>query len=188
MSPVILSAITFLAMYAANVSTARLYRRRHGEIRPSLAWLIAGTGMFTFFTLLAFAVFTWAEPALFTIALMFASGGALMVGYYFHRRIMFRKRALYDVKAGRVASAVPYICAWQCQLGHDIERDGIIIQGVGARRWSIPGATSREALSEALWCLKDAGVKLPQDEALVQRFGITQAMIEGAAPRRINAH
>ncbi|MEL7232351.1 MAG: hypothetical protein AAGJ85_07565 [Pseudomonadota bacterium] len=182
MSPAILTAITLLSMYAAHASNAALYPRRHGEIRPSSAWLIAGVGTLIFFSLLAISFYSANEPALLAIALMFMTGGALMIGYYFHRRLMFRKRALYEVKAGRVADAVPYICAWQCQLGQDIEREGIIIQGVGARRWAIPGTTSRTAMSEALWCLKDAGVRLPEEDALKQRFGITPEMIEQAAP------
>ncbi|MEM1086769.1 MAG: hypothetical protein AAGH90_03500 [Pseudomonadota bacterium] len=184
MSIILLTAITLITIHLAYTINVRRYPRRHGEIRPSSAWLLTGIGTVTFFTLLGLMVFTTSELALFTIAMMFASGGALMIGYYFHRRLMFRKRALYDVKAGRVANAVPYVCAWQCQLGEDIEREGIIIQGVGARRWAIPGATSREALSEALWCLKDAGVRLPDAGALEQRFGITQDMIELAAPAK----
>ncbi|MEO1643037.1 MAG: hypothetical protein AAFR74_06835 [Pseudomonadota bacterium] len=182
MSLAILAAITLISMYLAHTANAHLYPRRHGEIRPSSAWLIIGIGTVVFFSLLAISSYSAGETAILTIALMFMTGGALMVGYYFHRRLMFRKRALYDVKAGRVTNAVPYICAWQCQLGEDIERQGIIIQGVGARRWAIPGATSRVALSEALWCLKDAGVRLPEEDALKQRFGITPEMIERAAP------
>ncbi len=181
MSLMILIAATLTAMLAAHQINQRFWPRRHGEIRPSSAWLILGTGLTVFFGTFAFCCVNEAIPflAVFTIAI--AAGGLAMVGFYFHKRVMFRRRALYEVKRGRVTTGVPYVCAWQCQLGENIERDGIIIQGVGARTWSIPGATSRQALSEALWCLKDAGVKLPEEDALVQRFGITPAMIEGAA-------
>ncbi|MEM7494006.1 MAG: hypothetical protein AAF296_11530 [Pseudomonadota bacterium] len=186
MTPVTALLVAVASMYAAHLSNTTLFPRRHGEIRPSIAWLIAGSGTLVFFTLLAGSFFMASEIALLVIAIMFAGGGIVMIGFYFHRRLIFRRRALYDVKAGRVATAVPYICAWQCQLGRDIEREGIIIQGVGARRWAIPGATSREALSEALWCLKDAGVRLPEEHALKQRFGITLNMIDRAAPQRLH--
>lgn len=156
----------------------RLFKRRHGEIRPSVLWLVIGVGVFVFMATMAVCCASMGSPVLTGLFTLFAGIGAGMVGYYYHRRIQFRRRAVYDIRAGQVRSAVPYSCAWQCQLGENIEREGIIIQGVGARTWAIPGATSREALSEALWCLREAGVKLPDSDALVKRFGITQAMIE----------
>ena len=181
MSLMILIAATLGAMLAAHQINQRLWPRRHGEIRPSSAWLVLGTGILIFFGTFALCCVGEGIPFLGYFTVSIAGGGLAMVGFYFHKRVMFRRRALYEVKRGRVTTGVPYVCAWQCQLGENIERDGIIIQGVGARTWSIPGATSRQALSEALWCLKDAGVKLPEEGALIRRFGITPEMITGAA-------
>lgn len=181
MSLMILIAVTLGAMLAAHQINQRFWPRRHGEIRPSSAWLVLGTGITIFFGTFALCCVGEGVPFLGYFTVSIAGSGLAMVGFYFHKRIMFRRRALYEVKRGRVTTGVPYVCAWQCQLGENIEREGIIIQGVGARTWAIPGATSRQALSEALWCLKDAGVKLPEEDALVQRFGITPEMIDGAS-------
>ena len=181
MSMVILIAATLAGMLAAHQLNQHFWPRRHGEVRPSSAWFIMGTGITIFFGTFGLCCVGAAIPFLSLFLLTIAGGGIAMTGFYFHKRIMFRRRALYQVKRGRVITGVPYVCAWQCQLGENLERDGIIIQGVGARTWSIPGATSRQALSEALWCLKDAGVKLPESDALAQRFGITPSMIEQAA-------
>ena len=176
-----LIALTLFGMFAAYDLNQRLWPRRHGEVRPSTAWLVLGTGITIFFGGFGFCCVAANILFLSIFTGSVAAGGAAMIVFYFNRRIMFRRVALYEVKRGRVTTGVPYVCAWQCQLGHNIERDGIIIQGVGARTWSVPGATSRRALSEALWCLKDAGVKLPDADALAQRLGITPAMIEAAA-------
>ena len=181
MSIVILFAASLAGMLAAHLFNERFWTRRHGEVRPSSAWFIMGTGIALFFGAFGLCCVNEAIPFLSIFMLSVAAGGVAMIGFYFHKRVMFRRRALYEVKHGRVTTGVPYVCAWQCQLGENLERDGIIIQGVGARTWSIPGATSRRALSEALWCLKDAGVKLPESEALAQRFGITENMIDQAA-------
>ncbi|MHA7898970.1 MAG: hypothetical protein ACX94B_03840 [Henriciella sp.] len=181
MSLILLIATTLGTMLGAHRLNHKFWRRRHGEIRPSSAWFILGTGLVTFFGTFGLFGLGQASAFLSVFTLTIAGGGAAMIWFYFHKRFMFRRRALYEVKRGRVTKGVPYVCAWQCQLGRNIERDGLIIQGVGARTWTIPGATSRQALSEALWCLKDAGVKLPEEEALVKRFGITSAMIEHAA-------
>ena len=177
----ILFALTGLCMLIAAEASKRFWQRRHGEIRPSILWLIFGVGIFAFT-----APLVWVSSSLGLTLLMSALGlsGLGMIGFYFHRRILFRRRGLYDVRAGRVRNAVPYACAWQCQLGDNLEKEGIIIQGVGARRWPIPGATSKTALSEALWCLQEAGVRLPQAEALQQRFGITPDMVAAAARKR----
>lgn len=181
MSLVPLIVLTFVAMYAADKLNQRVWPRQHGEIRPSAAWLVVGAGLMTFFGTFGLIYMAQSVSILPIFGFAMAVGGAVMIGFYFHRRILFRRRAMYQIRAGRIVSGVPYACAWQCQLGENIERDGIIIQGVGARTWSIPGATSRRALSEALWCLKDAGVRLPEEKDLVSRFGITEAMIERAA-------
>lgn len=181
MSLVTLIAFTSAAMFAAYEINQKLWRRKHGEIRPSSAWLVVGVGIVAFFGGLALSSMGQSISAIPAFGVAMSVTGIAMVGFYFHRRILFRKRALYQVRAGRVVSGIPYSCAWQCQLGENMEREGIIIQGVGARRWAIPGATSRQALSEALWCLRDAGVRLPEQDALIRRFGITTDMIDNAA-------
>lgn len=186
MSLTTLIVLTLAAMFGARKANQRFWPRQHGEIRPSSAWLIVGVGLMTFFGTFALVYMTQPISVLPLFGIAMALGGAAMIGFFFHRRILFRRRAMYQVRAGRVVGGIPYECAWQCQLGDNIERDGIIIQGVGARTWSIPGATSRQALSEALWCLKDAGVRLPDEKDLVSRFGITQAMIESSARRANN--
>jgi hypothetical protein len=178
---VILMSTTMAAMMAAHNLNQRFWPRKHGEIRPSSAWLISGAGISVSFTLLSVFYIPSISLAMMPFTLAVAASGVAMIGFYFHRRILFRKHALYHVRSGRVIGGVPYACAWQCQIGENLEREGLVIQGVGARRWNIPGATSRRALSEALWCLRNAGVKLPQEEALVRRLGITPAMIEAAA-------
>ncbi|MEM9842366.1 MAG: hypothetical protein AAF767_06940 [Pseudomonadota bacterium] len=176
-----LTAISLIGMWSVYELNQRFGRRQHGEVRPSTAWLVIGVGVAEFFGGFTFSSVTVSLPILMIFTGAMAAGGLAMVGYYFHRRIIFRRKALYDVRRGRVTNGVPYACAWQCQLGENIERDGLIIQGVGARTWSVPGATSRRALSEALWCLKNAGVKLPDEDVLAQRLGITRSMIDAAA-------
>ncbi|MDJ0922717.1 MAG: hypothetical protein QNI84_16435 [Henriciella sp.] len=181
MSLIILFTVSGAVMLLAAQAMQHYLPRRHGEIRPTPLWVVFGSGLFAFFGVssLVFAFSANTPASLFSLAL--SVGGAAMIAFFFHRRILFKRKALYQVRAGRVDLAVPYSCAWQCQLGENIEREGLIIEGVGARKWAIPGATSRQALSEALWCLSNAGVRLPDETALMQRLGISFAMIRQSA-------
>jgi len=101
-----------------------------------------------------------------TLGLSIISGG--IVAFWFRERLYFKKTLIFRFVWGQLTGMIAY---------RDIERaeltgEGLRVVMKNGTHWQMPGMGEPQQASEIISCLRRAGVQLPSNAALRNKFGL----------------
>jgi len=144
------------------------YPRKRGEVRPSVQFLLIGSPLLILSLYRLWRQINVNEPiqVWFALGLCLATGG--MVAFWFRERLYFRKTVIFRFVWGELTSMIGYRDIAKVEL----TGEGLYAIMKNGTHWKIPGMGEPEQARDIISCLSRAGVQLPSNTALENRFGI----------------
>ena len=149
---------------------------RHGEVRPSIMWLVIAIKLFCFSHLFCFLMVRyWGrhpppnDQISMTITVIMAVLATLCLAAYGRYRFFYRSSARYDYRFGRQRRIVLYAQFVKAEIGYfsalHLVRDD---------QTFVPTTIGSESMGEVLYVLQKSGLDIPDRIAMANRFGISE--------------
>jgi len=100
------------------------------------------------------------------LGLSVVSGG--MVSFWFRERLYFKKTVIYRFVWGQLTGMIAYRDIEKAEL----KGEGLRVIMKNGTHWIIPGMGEPQQASEVILCLRAAGVQLPPNASLRNRFNV----------------